>query len=409
MNKVIIRHSLIKFINYLSTFLIISYLSQRSSLDNLSIYFFLISLLNFGVLIINYGYSHTSQNYLPKLIEKNLKTNLNFFLSQHLIIILINSILFTFIYVLIFNKVNLSIYIFLCLCSLSLNFFFLDTFRAFNKPYIGQYVLFNQITFFNLILIIFFNEFLIVNEINFLIIFIISSITGVFFFILKFSKIYKLNFNFNSFNDLIDYYKTNVFSSLNTISFAVLTYFFTIFLYINQLNIDVVHFNISFMFASLLGLPLVFFNINYARKISILFENNKLQDIKNFTKKITVKATILTVVAVPFVVIFQSYFGKILFNINFNEYQLIFIFLTLGIIVNTIFGPNQIFLIVSNNSKWLFCINTVLLALHILILTIFFEISALNCSIFFLTYYLSMNIALFLLINKKYKISIFLI
>ena len=73
MNKVIIRHSLIKIINYLSSFLIISYLSLKSSLDNLSIYFFLISLLNFGVLIINYGYSHTSQNYVPKLIEKKFK------------------------------------------------------------------------------------------------------------------------------------------------------------------------------------------------------------------------------------------------------------------------------------------------------------------------------------------------
>ena len=38
------------------------------------------------------------------------------------------------------------------------------------------------------------------------------------------------------------------------------------------------------MFASIVGLPLVFFNINYARKISILFENNKFLEIQNFTK-----------------------------------------------------------------------------------------------------------------------------
>ena len=123
---------------------------------------------------------------------------------------------------------------------MSLNFFFLDTFRAFNKPYIGQYVLFNQITFINLILIIFFNKYININELNFIIIFILSSITGVIFFILKFIKIYKLNFQFKGLISLISYYKVNIFSSLNTISFAFLTYFFTILLYINNLNIDVV-------------------------------------------------------------------------------------------------------------------------------------------------------------------------
>lgn len=409
MNKVIITHSLIKIINYLSSFLIISYLSLKSSLDNLSIYFFLISLLNFGVLIINYGYSHTSQNYVPKLIEKKFNTDLNNFLSKHLVIIFINSVLFTLIYVLIFNKINLSIYIFLSLYLLSLNFFFLDTFRAFNKPYIGQYVLFNQITFINLILIIFFNKYININELNFIIIFILSSITGVIFFILKFIKIYKLNFQFKGLISLISYYKVNIFSSLNTISFAFLTYFFTILLYINNLNIDVVHFNISFMFASIVGLPLVFFNINYARKISILFENNKFLEIQNFTKKITIKSTILTIIAIPIVFILQSYFSNIVFNINFKDYQLIFLFLTCGIFINTLFGPNQIFLIVSNNSKLLFYINTILLLLHIFILINFFDISALNCSILFMTYYLSMNIALFIIINIKYRIRIFLI
>ena len=163
------------------------------------------------------------------------------------------------------------------------------------------------------------------------------------------------------------------------------------------------------MFASIVGLPLVFFNINYARKISILFENNKFLEIQNFTKKITIKSTILTIIAIPIVLILQSYFGKIVFNINFKDYQLIFIFLTLGIFINTLFGPNQIFLIVSNNSKLLFYINTILLLLHIFILINFFDISALNCSILFMTYYLSMNIALFIIINIKYRISIFLI
>ena len=188
MNTAIFKHSIIKFFNYLIILSIISYLSYNDDKNNLSTYFYLLNLINLSVIFINYGFSHSSQDLIPKIFYNKSSYDLNTILITHLNIIIINSFLFIFVYLSLTKNFYLSFLLFFCLVIFSILFFLSDTLRALNKPYIGQIAIYNILVLFNLLLIILFNKYLKLSDLTFVLVFIISSFISLIFLINSFLK-----------------------------------------------------------------------------------------------------------------------------------------------------------------------------------------------------------------------------
>lgn len=407
MFNLVYKHSFIKFFNYILVFLIVFYLSNYTTNEILSSYFYYSSLFYLSILFINYGYSHTSQDIIPKLHKNNFTNKLNIFLTTHFFIIILNSLILIFFFKIFLNKSDFLIIYLITLIVLSLNFFLIDTLRAIGKPYIGQIIQYNVVFLMNIILLLLLDRLIAINENTFLFIFLISFFIG-FLILLNYSKTSLVFYNYISINftEIRQYYKKFIYNGLNTVVFALVSYIFTILLYHFNKEIEVIHFNLALLFSSIVNLPLLFYNTNFARNLSIMVSNNEINLLKNLLLSITRKATIITLILIPIVIILQILFVQLFFNIAFNDYYIVFFLLCISLFINTIFGPNQIFLIVRHESKLLFIINLISIFLSIIFL-LTQEINALNCSIAFLIYYSFMNIFLFTIIYLKFKIKIF--
>ena len=408
MNTAIFQHSIVKFFNYLLILSIISFLSYNSDETILSTYFYLLNLINLAVLFINYGFSHSSQDLIPKISNNNSSNDLNSLLTSHLNIILINSFFFVFVYLFFTKNFYFSFLLFLCLIIFSILFFISDTLRALNKPYVGQIAIYNILVLFNLILIILFNQFTNLNDITFILIFIISSfISLIYLSNFFFKRNLSIKFKFFNFEKILQYYKKNFFNTFNTFSHILITYIFTVALYYKGTSNEVINYNLAFLFSSFIGLPLFFLNINFARELSLFVEKKDDISIQKIAKKMAFKSTNLSIILFIITYVILSFSSELFFNNNFDNYRLIFIIISIAILINSIFGPSQIYLIVNNKSKLLSILNFIVLVILFLIFSFFFQFSAINCSLFFLSYQILINLIIFITILKRYKIRIF--
>lgn len=408
MNTAIFKHSIIKFFNYLIILSIISYLSYNDDKNNLSTYFYLLNLINLSVIFINYGFSHSSQDLIPKIFYNKSSYDLNTILITHLNIIIINSFLFIFVYLSLTKNFYLSFILFFCLVIFSILFFLSDTLRALNKPYIGQIAIYNILVLFNLLLIILFNKYLKLSDLTFVLVFIISSFISLIFLINFFlKKNLSIKFELLNLKKIFKYYKKNFFNTFNSFSHILITYIFTIVLYYEGTSNDVINYNLAFLFSSFIGLPLFFLNINFARQLSLLVDKKDDISIQKFAKKMAFKSSNLSIILFIITYITLSFFSDLIFNNNFDNYKSIFIIISIAILINSTFGPNQIYLIVKSKSKLLSLINISVLSFLCFIFLFFFQFSAINCALFFLSYQILINLIIFITIYKRYKISIF--
>ena len=298
--------------------------------------------------------------------------------------------------------------LFLCLIIFSILFFISDTLRALNKPYVGQIAIYNILVLFNLILIILFNQFTNLNDITFILIFIISSfISLIYLSNFFFKRNLSIKFKFFNFEKILQYYKKNFFNTFNTFSHILITYIFTVALYYKGTSNEVINYNLAFLFSSFIGLPLFFLNINFARELSLFVEKKDDISIQKIAKKMAFKSTNLSIILFIITYVILSFSSELFFNNNFDNYRLIFIIISIAILINSIFGPSQIYLIVNNKSKLLSTLNFIVLVILFLIFSFFFQFSAINCSLFFLSYQILINLIIFITILKRYKIRIF--
>ena len=357
----------------------------------------------------NYGVSNSSQNLIPKLFNLKKLDKIYKFIFQHFSIVFFNNVIFICILVFFFNK-NQHIHLYFIYGLLASYLFSISEFlRAMGRPYIGQILIYVLFVLINLLLIIFFDKYFHLKDNIFLLIFNISaSICFILFcFILKKNKLLQ-QFKFN-FKDLIliyKYYVNNFFEALNSYFYGVLTYIITIILFHYSSDLDVIYFNLAFMFSSIVGLPLTFLNLNNASHLSLSY----LKDWNNMIytyKKIAFTSSLFSLILLPIIALSLFFFSHYFFTVNFREYYLIFFILSFAIIINSIYGPNQVLMIVSGNSKLLLITNIILLSVISIIYYFYLELNALNFSFAVLIYYIFINLILHFYLFKKFNLKLF--
>ena len=408
MKSIVVKHSFIKILNYLILYLIIVYLSKNTSQSILSNYFYLINLFNFTIIIINYGISNSSQNLIPKLLNLKKIDKINNFIFQHFFIVFFNNVIFILILVFFFNKNEYYLYFIYALLA-SYLFSISEILRAMGRPYIGQILIYFLLVLLNLLLIIFFDKYFYLTNNIFLLIFIISaSICFILFciFLKKNKLLQQFKFNFKDFILIYKYYINNFFEAFNSYFYGFLTYIITIILFHYSNDIDVIYFNLAFMFSSIVGLPLTFLNLNNASRLSLSYLKD-WNDIIYTYKKIAYTSFIFSLILFPIITISLFFFSHYFFTVNFTEYYLIFFILSFAIIINSFFGPNQILMIVSGNSKLLLITNTILIFIISIFYYFYLELNAQNFSFAVLIYYFFINLILHFYLLKKFNLKLF--
>lgn len=405
--QILYKNSIIKIINYLIISIIIFYLGKNSDLDITAQYFFYLNLINFFSLTINYGFSFNSQDQIPK-IERN-KLKLNNFISEHLFVLFINFLISILILFFIFGQtVNLLI-IWFVIFFYSLNIFFTETLRALKQLYIAHFIFFNIILFCYLTLIYLYLSNFKYTEITFPVIFLLSNLIGFFIFAIYIKKknifdikLFKLNRS-----NVFKYYKKYIYNFFNTISFVVISYFFTFLLFYYSSSADVVKYNISFLLGSIFSLPLIFLNNVYARDFSIFSINDKLEKSSLLSSKISKISVFFSLILILPMIIFLYLFSEYIFSINFNEYIYSFLIFWFTFLINNIFGPNEVFLYTRSQGRIIAISNILSFCIIALFLVFIIEnINFINCSLAYFFFQLSKNLVLNYFIKLKFDINL---
>ena len=419
--KKIISSSFIKFISSFGLIMFNVIIINFSGKDTLGIITSAVSLIVFLSIFTKFGLNHASLKLTSIFFEKNDINKINQLILQTLLISGLISVFISFFLISFSKEIAFEIYQnekingVLKIFAITLPFFTLlqlqkSLLKSFRRPELSVLSDMGSILFLVSIMIVFFKIIqidLTVYRISIFFLFsclIIFSFLNfiLFYIVLKNADIFKKNkfsiLNNSLLKTLPDYFSIDLVNFFSVWGPIFLCSFFYDFTKVGSFS-SVYWFSYSLKF-----FPLILNSI-YAPDYAINLNNKNLVDQKKLFNQNRNLSIIITLPILLILFVFSKLFLRLILDIDSNEFDIIFKILLISSFLRVIFGPQSLFLNMTNNQKQLKFILIISALLQILIITfclIYLDLIYLSIGILFSNFVKHLWLRKFL--RKKFQL-----